>query len=441
MKKILLILLLLPVLVKAQIITTVAGNGGTVPTPTGDGGPATNASIIPLCNVFDKFGNMYVVCNTVNAIRKISPEGIITMAAGDSTWHSGYSGDNGLAIGALLSNPAAIAVDTFGNFYFCDAENNRVRKVTVATGIITTIAGDGTAYFHGDGGPAVNASLTPFGLCLDLSGNIYVADYENGRIRKIDASGTITTIAGNGTAGSPVEGARADTSKMYAPTWLCSDMAGNLYFTDDWTYRIYKIDLGGIIHIVAGNGVAGFSGDAGPATLASINPHNITCDKTGNVYLSESVGSRVRMINTLGIINTIAGTGTNGFNGDSGLADTTELSLPAGTATDSCGNLYICDWVNRRVRKVAFNPACWAENVQSLIITPGLNIYPNPAYNELNITCPDNIDEVALTNLTGQTVHINRYNSTRVQLDVSGLPAGVYFVKVNGTEVRKFVKE
>jgi len=446
MKKFLfLYIFLIPVITNAQIITTISGNG--IALNTGNGGLAINAPLLaPISNAFDKDGNMYVACNGGNVVRKISAAGIITIVAGDSTGFPGFSGDGGLAVHAKLNGPCAIAVDTIGNFYFCELGNNRVRKVSVATGIITTIAGDSIAGYSGDSGLAVHAKLNaPEGICIDIHGNIYVCDYWNARIRKIDTSGIITTIAGKNGFGYSGDGGLADTSAIYYPSSICSDKFGNLYFVEDADGKVRKIDTMGILHTIAGNGIAGYSGNGGLATIASIDPLEVTCDKFGDIYISEH-GSRVRIIDTSDIINLIAGTGISGFSGDGGLADTAELYVPAGAAVDTCGNLYICDWGNHRIRKVVFNAACWPESTQNVVTSNSINIYPNPTNGELNIISESKIGNVIIHNLLGQIIFRQDYNTEKLQINVSTLHTGIYFLQLTKPSTgeiitRKFVKE
>ena len=255
MKNLLILLLsLIPLIGHTQTISTICGNGGAG--NTGDGAAATSATATPGYLAIDRSRNIYFATGNIgNSIRKINPSGIISTVAGSATGTGGFGGDGNAATGALLAFPMGIAVDTNGNIYVCDFWNNRVRKITVATGTITTIAGTGTAGFSGDGLSATSARLwNPFGICLDNSGNIFINDGGNNRIRKINPSGIITTIAGNGVAGYTGDGVTADTTEINAGN-LCADGSGNIYFADPHDYRVRKISASGIITTVAGTGV------------------------------------------------------------------------------------------------------------------------------------------------------------------------------------------
>ena len=278
MKQVLLFLLVFcAVNGRGQNIVTIAGNGTLV--NNGDGGIATNAGIyLPTNCIIDKQGNFYISTAVGNTVRKISASGIISKIVG--TGLGGFSGDNGIATSAQLNNIQFVALDSSDNMYVTDELNNRVRRIDKLTGIITTIAGNGTAGFAGDGFPSTNSILNnPNGLCFDKKGNLYIADYGNSRIRKIGISGIITTFAGTGVNGYNGDGGLADTSKLRGALELCSDDIGNIYIADEVNGRIRKVDTFGIIHTVAGNGTVGFSGDGTPATSAMIKPHFVTIDK------------------------------------------------------------------------------------------------------------------------------------------------------------------
>ncbi len=275
----------------------------------------------------------------------------ITTVVGIGT--QSFSGDNGLAVNAGIFAPSDIALDGLGGFYIADTYNNRIRKVN-ATGIITTIAGNDTAGYNGDNIPATAAELWhPVGVACDHAGNIYIADSYNSRIRKINSSGIITTIAGNGTSGYTGDNILADTTEIYNPHCLTVDADENIYFTDFGNYRIRKINNAGMITTIAGSGVGGNSGDNGPATVAEIySPWGITMDNSGNVYFSDYFLNVVRKINTSGIITTIAGKGDYGYSGDNGPADSAKFENVSGLAIDNSGNLYISDVENARIRRV-----------------------------------------------------------------------------------------
>ena len=275
---------------------------------------------------------------------------IITTFAGSTV--TTYGGDGGPGVSAILARPAAVAVDGAGNVYVGDGDNSRVRVINAA-GVITTIAGQGYWGFSGDGGPASAASITvPAGLAVDAAGNIYIADQYNDRIRKIDASGIITTLAGSNTSGYGGDGGPATAAFLSAPSSIAVDGAGNIYFTDNSSY-VRKIGTNDTITTIAGFAGVGFGGDGGPATLAALwNPRGITVDTSGNVYVADQFNARIRMINTAGIISTIAGTGVFGFSGDGGSAAAAMLGQPTGLCMDAAGKIYIADLGDDRIRVI-----------------------------------------------------------------------------------------
>ncbi len=331
-------------------ITTVAGSGATV--YFGDSGPATSASLSnPSGVVVDGGGNLYIADPNNNRIRKVSAGGTISTVAGNGIY--GFSGDGGPAASASLSFPFGVATDGGGNLYIADSNNNRIRKVS-AEGTITTVAGNGAAGFSGDGGPAISASFSfPIGVAVDSGGNLYIADLYNHRIRKVSAGGTITTVAGNGIYGFSGDGGPATSASLLYPYGLAVDGSGNLYIADDSNQRIRKVSAGGTITTVAGNGTTGFSGDGGPATSASfLHPEGVAVDGSGNLYIADSNNRRIRKVSAGGTITTVAGNGGFGLSGDGGPAASATLSYAQGVAIDGSGNLYIADSSNNRIRKV-----------------------------------------------------------------------------------------
>lgn len=248
------------------IITTVAGSTWIF---RGDGGPATNAPLGFTSGVaVDAAGAIYATDRDNCLLVKILPSGILRVVTGNGI--CGFSGDGGPAIAASLSGPWAVAVNTVGNLYIVDTGNHRVRKVSPG-GTITTLAGNGTGGYSGDGGPAVAASLNgPKGVAVDAAGNLYIADTGNGRIRKVTPAGSITTVAGNGQAAYSGDGGPATAASLNAPKGLAVDAAGSLYIADTDNFRVRKVSPGGTITTAAGNGRQGYSGDGGPATAASL---------------------------------------------------------------------------------------------------------------------------------------------------------------------------
>ncbi len=431
----------------SQIITTIAGTGST--TNTGDGGAEATATIdLPCLIRFDKSGNLYLTTDVGNSVRKIATNGIINKLVG--TGSGGFSGDGGQATAAKLKTTQGIALDTFGNIYIGDAENHRIRKVTIATGIISTIAGTGIPGYNGDSIQATAAMLNdPNGLCFDKKGNLYVADYQNYRVRKIAPSGIITTFAGTNVAGYNGDGGLADTSEIRGVLDLCSDDAGNIYLADEVNGRIRKVDTLGFIHTIAGTGVAAYSGDGGPASAAEVEPHSITNDKFGNIYFGDIYTSRIRKVDFMGVVTTVTGDGTFAFTGDGGLATAAEINTPFGLTTDTCGNLYLCDGHNYRIRKITIDTSChFSEaslSANQLITSNIISIYPNPTYTSVTISATSKINHITITNLIGQIIYTQAYDIEKAEVNIAGLPDGVYIVRVTDNEgkttMNKIVKQ
>jgi uncharacterized protein (TIGR03437 family) len=278
----------------AGMITTVAGNG--VNAGSGDGGQALNASISDVTGVaVDPAGNLYITDDSSRRIRKVTPNGIITTIAGLGV--QGFSGDGGPATAALVGRAVAVALDSAGNLYFADSVNQRVRKID-RNGIITTVAGTGIDGYTGDGGPATAAQLGfPIGVAVDGAGNLYIADGDNNRVRKVTPAGIISTVAGNGNGGFAGDGGQAINASINIPSDLAVDAAGNLYIADAGNNRVRRVDTSGIITTVAGTSDNGYSGDGGSATQAMLNyPWGLAVDPSGRVYIGDRVNSRVRSL-------------------------------------------------------------------------------------------------------------------------------------------------
>jgi len=298
---------------------------------------------------FDAAGNLYIADTDDNLVLQVSPVGVLSTVAG--TGEQGYSGDNGSAKNALLDSPAGVAVDATGNIYIADTHNNRIRKVI--SGTINTIAGTGAAGFSGDGGAATSATLNlPTAVAVDAAGNLYIADTNNHRIRKISGA-TITTVAGDGEQLYLNDGVAATQTGLDSPSGIAVDAAGNLYIGDTRNQRVRKVTLSsGLISTVAGNGTKSFAGDGGAATSAGLaTPRGVAAAADGSIYFADSDNHRIRNINGAGTISTAAGNGAQGFSGDTGPANLGMLDTPHAVAISS-GTAAIADTNNQRVRAI-----------------------------------------------------------------------------------------
>ena len=349
-------------------ITTVAGVWSMGDRYCGDGGLATSACLYnPYGVVVDAIGNIDIGDTLNQVIRKVMPGGTITTMAGNNSLGFGNSGDDGPATSAQLGDPSGVAVDGVGNLYIADTMNNVIRKVTLgAPGTITTVAGGGSGCTGetdsvGDGCPATSAQFAnPYGVTVDGSGNLYVADTYNFRVRKVTPSGTITTVAGNGKIGYSGDGGPATSAQLQYPYGVAVDGAGNLYIADRYNNVIRKVTPGtpGTITTVAGGG-SGCTGetdsvgDGCPATSATLNaPFSVAVDGAGNLYIADAYNNVIRKVTPGGTITTVVGNYVAGHSGDGGAATSASLNTPYGIAVDGAGNLYVADTYNNLVRKV-----------------------------------------------------------------------------------------
>jgi trimeric autotransporter adhesin len=381
-------------------IGTAAGNG--VLSYSGDNGPAIRAQLNgPQGIATDAAGNVYIVDGLNNAVRKVSTAGVISTIAGTGTL--GFSGDGGQGTSAQLNRPQAVAADAAGNVYIADTGNNRVRVVS-PSGVISTISGTGASGFAGDGGPASSAQLNaPQGLTLDSAGNLYVATFNDNRVRKISAGGMINTIAGNGGFGYAGDGGPGPSAILNAPQGLAVDAAGNVYIADAANNRIRAVSHTGIITTIAGTGVAGHSGDGGPATQALIAaPNGLAMDAAGNLFFADA-NNYIRKISPDGTISTIAGNGSGGYLGDGGLATSAQVNGPAGIALDSAGDIYVSDTFNNSIRLL--QPAGYGLSISAVA---------NGGSNTTGVIAPGEIVAIYGSGLGPAT-------GTQFQLDSNGL--------------------
>ncbi len=437
MKKILLTFLLafsssLLASLSAQIITTIAGNGFGAPTTggySGDGGQATDAELYyPNAVGFDGLGNMYIADEGNEMIRMVNPSGIISTVAGNKV--AGYSGDGGPATAAEMFAPEGVWGDAVGNFYIADLVNRRIRLVNTS-GIISTFAGNGQFGYTGDGGPATAAEIgSGYRVALDNANNVYICDQADNCVRKVNTSGIISTVAGNGTAGYSGDGGQATAAELMNPYGMTVDGVGNIYIADGANYRVRMVNTSGIITTIAGNGVVGFYGDGGPATAAELSgPFGVAVDPAGNVFIDDQGNDRIRLVTPLGVISTFAGNGVNAYSGDGGPATAAELYGPWDVSTDAVGNVYISDEENMRVRFIPAIPT----NVPQLNSQSSVLIYPNPNKGIFTIqpSVANNQWSVEIYNLLGEKIYtkFSTFNS-QLSIDISGHPKGVYLYRV-----------
>ncbi|MCF8448465.1 MAG: T9SS type A sorting domain-containing protein [Taibaiella sp.] len=425
---------------KGQIISTVAGGGSG-----GDGVPATAGSVYnPNGMAFDKKGNLYFCSNLGHKVWKVDIHGILTTVAGVGT--AGYSGDGGAALHAQLNQPTDLAIDNAGNIIIADAANNRIRKIDVSTGIIKTIAGTGVMGYHGDGGSAMSAIFNqPSCVCLGNDGSVYIGDYGNYRVRKIDLMGNVQTYAGNGLSGWGGDGGPATNAFCSPQTCIRMDRFENLYIAEWGNGVVRRVSSMGIIETLAGDTTSySYNGDNIPAKNCHLAPAYLSVSEEGILYVSDYNNHRIRVIKKNGYIHTVSGNGTGSNTGDNGEAIAATVHLPTGQSLDSCGNLYFGQNGTPRIRKIAFNPTCAPTSIADAgKEDKSISIHPNPATTHISITLGTAINTVVITNMLGQSFynHTMVKSTEKAEVDISHLPPGMYLVRVNDKWVQRFMKE
>ena len=356
---------------KGQIITTIAG-GGVI--TASDGGPATLATLSTVMGVFcDGSGSVYILNANGHNVRRVNSSGIISTFAGSATSSFGDNGDGGPATAALFTFPYGGTTDGSGNIYITDYDNtiSKIRKINTS-GIISTFAGGGIVL--GDGGPATAAKLRgPYGVAIDAIGNLYIADANNNRVRKVNTLGVISTVAGGTpTVGYSGDGGPATSAQLNTPVGVAVDASGNLYIADKNNYVIRKVNPSGIISTFAGNNISGFSGDGTPAITAQITqPWGVCTDVAGNIYIADYSNNRIRKVNTAGIITTVAGNGAASYSGDGSPATAAGVYAPTGVYVNSTGNIYISQGGGNIIRLVTmptYPPSFTGGATQSLTV-------------------------------------------------------------------------
>ncbi len=416
--------------IKAQIITTIAGTGTLG--YSGDGGLAINALLSrPNQIIYDQAGNLFIAEDYNHIVRKIDASGNISTVAGTGT--EGFSGDGGLAVNAEFSRVAGVTIDAVGNIYICDADNFRIRKVDLL-GNINTIVGTGNEGYTGDGGLAINAEIGFIsGILVDPAGNIYIANQTYHNIRKIDVAGIITTVAGDG-SGNPGyggEGVLAASTMVNSPAALFMDGAGNLFFSELGGFRIRKINTSGIVTTVAGTGMMGSSGDGGAATSAQIlYPYGIVVDASGVIYFCESGNNKIRKIDASGMISTYAGIGgfVGGYSGDNGPALLAQFYNPSAITLDNNNNVIVGDYGNNVIRKITSA----VTSIETFNADSELSIYPNPFSCEtvISFNKAQNNSTITIVNSLGEIIKSVQFNGTDYILERKDMTDGIYFVQI-----------
>ena len=327
-----------------QIVTTLAGTEWVFPA---NGAAALNVPIAPgLATAIDPQGRLVYADSLNHVVVRIESNNTVTVIAGNGV--RGFSGDGGDARRASFDQPRGVAIDKVGNIYISDGRNFRVRRVDTR-GIVTTFAGRGINGFGGDGGPATAANISPWKLTVDPAGNLYIADYDNSRLRKVSPDGIIDTIAGNGKNTYSGDGKPARESSL-VPFDLAVDPSGRIIVSDTINVRVYRIGTDGIINSIAGTGTRGYSGDGGPAVAAALtNPSGVTVDVSGNVLIADTSNRRVRRVNAAGLISTIAGGGGPDVTTTASDPLRSAIGLVSNVVYDGQGRLYITDSDDPRV--------------------------------------------------------------------------------------------
>lgn len=324
------------------MVETIAGNGSSY--YSGDGGLSIDASFGTLQGIAaGADGSVYVADTSSSTIRKITTDGMIRTVAG-----------TGSGSRLALLHPSGIVADSEGNAYIADTDNHVIRKVT-PDGVLSRVAGTGGPGFKGDGEPATSAGLyRPVGVALDREGNLYIADSFNARVRKVTPDGIIQSVAGTGKYQIDGDNGPATSASIGVPRGVAVDESGNIYVLSGSSVR--KIGHDGVIQTIVRNGVPGFNGDGGPAVSASLNgASGIAIDHNGNLYIADTQNHRVRLVTPDGMIQTVAGAESAGFAGDGGRATEASLNQPTGVAVDNLGNVYVADSMNHRIRKLTSN--------------------------------------------------------------------------------------
>lgn len=413
---------------RAQNIFTFAGNG--FPGFTGDGGNAPYAEMNSARGVaLDQAGNLLVADYYNNRVRKITPLGIMSTIAGNGS--ATHSGDGGPALSASVYGPVDLTVDKAGNIYVVEYYSHCIRKINTS-GIISTFAGNVVGGYGGDGGPASSSQLYyPSGIAIDTAGIFYISDGGNQRIRKIDKTGTISTVAGNGTAGYAGDGGPAINSLISTPRGIAVDRKGNVYFAENTNHCIRVISASGMINTFAGTAMtSGYTGDGALAVNATFDlPYGVATDSLGSVYIADYGNDCLRKVDTSGIITTVAGNGNQGFSGDRGPAISARLNGPIDVTVAGNKTIYIADFNNFRVRAIC-SGACFL-GVENLSAEHRISLFPNPGNGNFNVTLSDDEAlELYVTDAVGREVRRQSLSKGNNPVTLRSAAKGIYFYRL-----------
>lgn len=404
---------------QAQTVSTFAGSG-TMGSIDGTGTGASFYNPHSIC--VDPSWNFYVADRDNHKIRKISPTGVVTTFAG-----SGTSGSvDGTGTGASFKYPEALCADSAGNIYVADTYNHKIRKIS-PLGAVTTFAGTGFAGSANGTGTA--ASFTsPTGVCADSVGNLYVV--ENNKIRMITPAGVVSNFAGTGFYGS-LDGP-GSSATFFSIVGICIDEVGNLYVADRQNHKIRKVTPAGVVSTYAGAGTPG-SVD-GPSLSATFNlPVSVCTDVMGNIYVTEVGGQhKIRKISTAGVVSTIAGSGTGNVDGP---GSTAKFNFPRSICIDASGDLFVADGTNHKIRKISLAAVGIDETKDNSVVT----IYPNPTSNLLFIESSDIIISVIIVDINSKIVFSEKMSSNTSTINIGALNSGMYFIKMMSSSNSNFI--
>ena len=414
-----------------QIITTFAGNGYGSGTGTGaymgDHGMAIAAELNnPVAVAVDGAGNVYIADRDNNVVRKVNTSGVITTFAG--TGVAGYSGNGAAATAAKLNKPYGLVSDAAGNVYISELGNHTVRRVSPA-GIINTYVGTGVAGYSGDSSSASLAKLnSPEGLAIDLSGNIYIADGGNNVIRKVTPGDVITTIAGTGVPGVSGDNGSARSAQLHSPAAVAADAFGNIFIADYYNNVVRRVDASGRITTFAGNTIAGYTGDGAAANLAELYfPSGVSVDLYHNIFIADQGNNDIRKVDSTGRISLFAGSRTKGYYGDNGVPTLAQMRSPKGVTADGWGRVFIADYDNNVIRVVKSGTA----GVAATAVSSDLRVYPDPSNGTFTVELPaaSTATQVNVIDLLGNVVASQQAKGGSVTF--TDLSAGNYIVVVN----------